>query len=52
MGRFPNYESLLADWRGAQELKQLSVARGTKEVKLGAILSGRTYKCLFSSNGQ
>lgn len=48
---YPNYKSLLFDFEGAKELKNLSVRRGLKEARLGETLANRIYKSLFSLKG-
>ena len=49
--QFPNFQSVFEDWKGGQNLKNVLVGKGTKEARLGKVLAGRIYRCLFSENG-
>ena len=49
--RFPNYEALLEDYRTGRQLKNVAVSRGVREIRLGAVLANRIYRCLFTEDG-
>ena len=46
--KYPDYESLLADFEGEKSLKEVGVSRGVTKVRLGESLANRIYKALFS----
>lgn len=48
--KYSNYESLLYDFMGNQDLSELQVRRGLKEMRLGEPIANRIYKSLFSTN--